>query len=289
MQLYDPKVPPRLKATQEWFGKIISSPLVADSKISELTPSGGNIKEEAEARISPSPTLKPYERIQLYNQQYWWRLISNMQDTFPFIVRLFGYTDFNDTIATPYLIAYPPSHWSLDVLGSNLPKWISDSYHANDKQLVHDAALLDIFYLSLFFKPLLKVLSEDQFDSTIYLQPHVTFLEFPYEIVAFRDAMLEQEPDHWIDNPFPELKRVPQSLILYRSLKGHTTYKCLSSAEMTLLKLFQKGTTLDAVCEWIETQSSEFRSEVEQSLQKWFQDWTIRGILTHEIDQKGSR
>lgn len=288
MHLFDPKVPTRLKATQEWFGKIISSPLAEGSKIADMTPSGGDIKDEAAERICPSPALKPYERIQIYNQQYWWRLINNMQDAFPFLLRLFGYTDFNNTIATPYLTAYPPRHWSLDALGRNLPQWISDFYNASDKQLVYDASVLDLSYMSLFFKPLLQILSEDQFDNVIYLQPHVAFFEFPYDLITFREEMMAKEPDYWLENPFPELKAVPQSLIIYRSLKGHTTYKFLSRSEMTLLQLFQKGVTIDAVCGWIEMQASEFRREVELSLQQWFQDWTIRGILTSAPYPKGT-
>lgn len=278
--MYDPKVPEALKSTQEWFGKIISFPLKEHSTISEISPSGKNIVEEAAIKIRPSPTLKPYERLQIYNQQYWWRLLNAMQDSYPFAVRLFGYTDFNESIATPYLIAHPPYHWSLDALGKKLPQWISSSYHSNDKQLIYDAAVLDLAYLSLFFKPLLPVLAEDQFDGTIYLQPHVIFLEFPYDLMLFREEMMQQEPDYWINNPFPELKHASQSLILYRSLKGHTTYKILSSTEATLLKLFQKGTAIDTMCSWIEEQPLDFRKEVEESLQQWFQDWTIRGVLT---------
>jgi hypothetical protein len=285
MLLYDPKVPEALKLTQEWFGKIISSPLLG-SKIAKISPAGGDIIEESAAKICPSPTLKPYERLQIYNQQYWWRLLTAMQDSYPFAVRLFGYSDFNAAIGIPYLTAYPPCHWALDALGKNLPKWLSEHYCGNDKQLVYDAAVLDLAYLSLFFKPLLPILADDEFDQTIYLQPHAAFLHFPYDLISLREAMIQQEPDYWLDNPFPELIHTPQSLLLYRSLKGYTTYKCLSLAEFALLQLFQKGSTVDSACGWIEQQSPEFRKEAEESLQKWFQDWTIRGILTNATDQK---
>lgn len=277
---YDSKVPQSLRLTQEWFGKIISSPLAPESKIAEKSPSGGDIGKEAALKIRPSPTLQPHERLQIYNQQYWWRMISTLQDTYPFLVRMFGYSDFNESIAIPYLIAFPSSHWSLDALGKDLPQWILDSYSASDKQLVYDASCLDLAYLSLFFKPLLPVPSQDQFDETLFLQPHCLFLQFSYDLMTFREEMVAHEPDHWLNHPFPELKHVPQSLILYRSLKGYTTYKCLCPSEKALLQLFQKGSTVDAVCSWIEEQSPEFRKTAEQSLQQWFQDWMIRGILS---------
>lgn len=276
--MYDEKVPAALKSTQEWFGKIISTPLQEDQTIAPITPSGKSIQEEADLTILPSPTLKPYERIQIYNQQYWWRLLNILQDTYPFTVRIFGYSDFNDSLATPYLIDFPPNHWSLDTLGDLLPEWIQSSYTADDKPLVYDASILDQAYLSLFFVPLLPPLSGD-LEGTIYLQPHVVFLQFPYDLLTFRMKMMEQEPDYWLEQPFPELEHTPQSVILYRSLKGHTTYKIMTPFEMDLLKLFQKGTTIDMICDWIEEQSLEFRQEAEIHLQEWFQDWTIRGLL----------
>lgn len=105
---FDAKVPFKLKKTQLWFGSIIGRPIDEDSKMNPISPAGQPIEIEACDFIRPSPTLRPAQRIQIYNQQYWWRLLSSMHETFPLVTRLFGYHDFNKIIAIPYLVKFPP-------------------------------------------------------------------------------------------------------------------------------------------------------------------------------------
>lgn len=140
---YDTKVPIKLKKIQHWFGSIIGRPIDEDSRMNPLSPSGNPMELEAYDFIKPSPTLRPAQRIQIYNQQYWWRLINHMHESFPLVIRLFGYHDFNRTIAIPYLVSYPPTHWSLNQLGDKLPQWVEEEYQADDKQLVYDAVRVD--------------------------------------------------------------------------------------------------------------------------------------------------
>jgi hypothetical protein len=69
-----------LKELQQWFSSVITSPL--DKPI-----------EGAERFVAPSPTLEPNERMRIYNQQYFWRLLNVLHKSYPFLTRLFGYTD----------------------------------------------------------------------------------------------------------------------------------------------------------------------------------------------------
>ncbi len=100
-------IPPGLKSVQEWFGNVISSPLEDNNYIKTIAPSGYLIAEEAARYIIPTPNLRAHQRIQIYNQQYWWRLLKAMHESFPLVTRLFGYHAFNETIAIPYLYKYP--------------------------------------------------------------------------------------------------------------------------------------------------------------------------------------
>ena len=73
--LKDIEAPASLKNLQAWFGGVISQPIDVDSKISPVAPSGELIEEEAKHYIIPSKTLTPKDRIEIYNRQYWWRLL----------------------------------------------------------------------------------------------------------------------------------------------------------------------------------------------------------------------
>ena len=282
MPLFDKQVPKNLLDVQKWFGAVITAPLEKGDLISPTAPSGNSIKEEALAFIVPSEGLEPFERIQIYNQQYWWRLLTILQDAFPCVVRLFGFHDFNQLIAVPYLAKYPADDWSLNSLGSRLTFWIEEFYHAEDKSLVLDAARLDYAYQVLFFTssfPPLNVTNEDFSVKPLYMQPSSLLIDFPYDMVEFRKALLKCEPEYWLENPFPDLKKEPTFVLIYRNLSGRFKTKALSETESKLLAHFREGISIDTLCEWVEKQPESFRKDTEKHLQSWFQEWTVMGIL----------
>lgn len=282
MPLFDQQVPENLLEIQKWFGAVIARPLEKGDLISPLTPSGNTIKEEAEAFIVPSEGLEPFERIQIYNQQYWWRLLTILQDAFPCVLRLFGHHDFNEVIAVPYLSRYQPNDWSLNTLGGRLVSWIEAFYTHEDKSLVLDAARLDYAYQALFFTrdfPRLDAGNEDFAVKPLYMQPSAHLIDFPYDMVDFRKNLMKNEPEYWIEHPFPELKKEPAFILIYRAPNKRFKTKSISETESKLLENFQNGMTIDALCEWVEKQSEAFRKDTEENLQNWFREWTVMGIL----------
>jgi hypothetical protein len=285
MMTFDVKVPLSLRSLQEWFGPIISQPLAHHGGIVSKSEDGRSIKKEAQKHINPSPALKPFERLQIYNQQYWWRLLNTLQETFPFLTRLFGYRDFNEDLAIPFLRQYPPSHWSLRHLGEQLPEWIRSRYKAEDAALVYAVAHLDRAYHDMFFKPHLESLTppenfEDLLKETLYLQPHAALFEHPYDLFTWRLEFLKENPDYWTEHDFPELKKEKTFTILLRTMKGAPAWRPIVEAEYLLLRQLEKGASVDSLCEWLEKQPNRVREEAEKSLQKWFEEWTRRGILT---------
>jgi hypothetical protein len=107
MPTSEPKVPIYLLSTQKWFASIITRPITSESQMNPISPSGRLMSEEAKEFISPNHKLSSDQRIQIYNQQYWWRLFSILHQNFPVLTRLFGYTDINHSIGMPFLSKYP--------------------------------------------------------------------------------------------------------------------------------------------------------------------------------------
>src|SRR4051794_31429096 len=101
MTIYDSKVPLQLKKELQWFASILARPIDQENQMNPISPSGLSMELEAAQHIAPSPTLRPSQRIQIYNQQYWWRLINVLHESNPMLVRLMGYLDFNRNIAIP--------------------------------------------------------------------------------------------------------------------------------------------------------------------------------------------
>jgi Putative DNA-binding domain len=284
------QLPRKMQSTQKWFASVVTTRLTENDNIQPYTVNGTLIAEEAARYITPSSTLKPHQRMQIYNQQYWWRLLNTLHTNFPLVTRLFGCHTFNEKIGIPYLLKYPPDHWSLNLLGARLPKWTSECYQEPDRPLVLNAASLDWTFMASFIAPqspypdlakLVKENSEKLLSQTFYLQPHINLFTWEYDLLTFRTNFLKQGVDYWIEHRFPDLpKGKTYFFILYRNLQNHLAWREISREEYLLLELFKAGTNINAACEYIESQESSVYDYVAEHLQKWLQEWAQAGWLT---------
>jgi hypothetical protein len=288
--------PCQLKSTQQWFASIITHRLAENHTIQPYTPHGTLIAEEAARYIIPSLTLRPHQRMQIYNQQYWWRLLNTLHANFPLVTRLFGCQAFNEKIGIPYLLKYPPSHWSLNLLGDRLSTWIAECYQEPDQSLVLNAAHLDWAFMASFIAPqhplpdlaqLIQDNPEHLLSQTFYLQPHIHLFTWEYDLLTFRGNFLKKDVDYWMEHRFPHLpKGKTYFFILYRNLNNHLAWREISKGEFTLLQRFKTGSNMVDACEYIESQESALYDYVAEHLQKWLQDWTQAGWLTFISQQE---
>lgn len=286
------RCPYSLQSTQEWFASMITRPLAKNESIHSTAPNGKLIAEEAARHIVPSPTLLPHQRLQIYNQQYWWRLLNTLHANFPFITRLFGYQAFNEKIGIPYLHQCPPNHWSLPLLGERLPSWIANNYKKPDKPLILNATHLDWAFTASLIAPqhppldLGRLAQENPtllLTTPFFLQSHIHLFQWDYDLLAFRELFLQQTVDYWMEHRFPPLpKRKSSHYALYRTLKNNHAWREMTKGESFLLQLFQKGSSVEEACATIEKQESALYEEVASNLQTWIQGWTRLGWLTLE-------
>lgn len=294
---FDASVPAPLKSIQEWFGSIIGRPVDENSRMNPVSPSGVPMEVEACQYIVPSPTLRPAQRIQIYNQQYWWRLLSAMHENFPLVTRLFGYFDFNQLIAIPYLVKYPPNHWSLGLLGDRLLKWVEEDYEGVDKPLILNAVKVDWSFTHCFISGSLPPIDlaslpkpgdlSSILNEKLCLQPHVHLFELPYDLFQFRIEFLQKEPEYWLENDFPPLPHIPEGefayFVLYRVPTCDVMVQQISKCEYLILSQFQKGSSIDDICEWLEEQEENLSNEASEKLHTWFQNWTMNRLLTRTL------
>lgn len=224
--------------------------------------------------ITPSPTLTPEQRIEIYNQQYWYRLLAILHEDFPLLVRLFGYRDFNQIIGVPYLTAYPPKSWSLNKVPTNILKWFDQSYHQNDREIVRLAAEIDLAYHDSFIAknvPPLQGDPEKLFTKQLKLQPHLHLIHANRDLLPHRQTFLNQEVEYWIDAPFPNISHEETYYAIFRTKNMRIAYKTLSPKEFNCLKSIEQGKNLQEICN--QTPSEE--------LPFWIQEWSMRHWLTH--------
>lgn len=254
--------PAQLVSLQRWFAKTLT----------EVEP-----PKDAASYIAPSSKLTSEQRLHIYHQQYWWRLLGILHENFPALTRLFGYSDFNISIATPFLAAFPSRHWSLTKLGDRMTKWIETSYQAPDKPLILSMAELDWAYQEVFFAPA-PVSSSLDITTKLRLQPHVKIFQLPFDLFAYRTALLKQPVEFWTDSDFPPLpKEKIYFFVLYRTIHNLVYYHELSRGEGTLLHLIQSGLSIEEACDHLENESEEAATSIGSWVQNWVREkWLIK-------------
>ncbi|MFZ0565253.1 MAG: DNA-binding domain-containing protein [Chlamydiales bacterium] len=266
-------VPTKLLKMQKWFAATITQPLQPDNTLQAA-------QEEAARYIAPSPTLQPHQRIEIYHQQYWWRLLKVLHENFPTVTRLFGYLPFNEQIAIPYLLKHPPKQWALCELGQDLPDWIEKNYKGDDKRLVRsfaqiDAAAQKAFWVgnlpSMHFEPLEN---DQRLTTPIRLQPHVHLFELKGDLFSFREVFLQEEVNYWNDHPFPKMEYGKFYFALYRNPKNIVTWKKIDYGAYRLLHYLKKELTLAKACVKIEEEGGKAYEEAQELLSLWLFDWT---------------
>ncbi len=179
--------PPALVELQKWTAQIITRPLRerGERNLPQFAP---EIVAEIEQRIAPGAHLTPAEVIGIHNAQYWFRLFTLLQEQYPTITRLFGYTSFNREIAEPYFLSHPPDHWYVPYLGRFLPQWVNEEYTGEDKLLIYEVALVDAAFEKLTYNPASQA------------------LHLHADLLRFRKEMLQHAAPYWNDADFPALE-----------------------------------------------------------------------------------
>ncbi|MBS4164751.1 Uncharacterized protein PRO82_002084 [Candidatus Protochlamydia amoebophila] len=276
-------IPKDLQLIQEWFASVITTPLAKNDTIHYKTKKGDLISEEAKNYIAPSPKLLPHQCIQIYNQQYWWRLINILYTNFPLLVRLTGCKIFKEKIAIPYLSECPPNHWALSLVGERLPDWISKNYKRPDYSLIEQAVQLDWAFtaswiaskhIPLNLSELTKQNPEEILTKTLFLQPHIHLFNWNVNLFLFREELIKQDIHYWTNHRIPLLKKEEiHYYVLYRTEKNILAWREVLEGEFYLLQLLQQGISLEKACEKIEQQSTKLYEQACNHLQKWIQNW----------------
>jgi len=75
---------------QRRMAEDVRRPLTADFEMRDTTDDGASVGAIAASYISPNDRLSSFERLEIYNRQYWFRLISAVSEDFPTLNALLG-------------------------------------------------------------------------------------------------------------------------------------------------------------------------------------------------------
>ena len=89
---------------------------------------GSRMEELAAAFIKPNDRLSSFERLEIYNRQYWFRVLDCLYEDYPGLRAIVGERKFMKLI-TAYLARYPSDSYTLRDLGNRLDQFLGEEPH----------------------------------------------------------------------------------------------------------------------------------------------------------------
>jgi len=279
---------------QRLMAKAVMRPLTSRDTMQKTWSDGRPTRRVAESFIKPNDRLTSFERLEIYNRQYWLRVRASFYEDYPGLRAVLGDRKF-EQLADAYLTHYPSQSYTLRNLGSRLVKYLAAQSPRTlpHKSLALDLARLEWAHIEAFDNPARSSLELDTLlglepaQITFQLQPHLTLLRLRHEVDDFlielkSGAGLRQEASNAMEQHQKQFKRrlarVLRPHVNYLAVHRHQNaiyYKRLDIVQYRLLTALQSGATLEAACGQLV--GLKLPANLGQSIQEWFQTWARLG------------
>jgi hypothetical protein len=179
----------------------VRRPLTQKFAMQRMGENGESIEEIASTYIKPNMQLTSFERLEIYNRQYWFRAIAAVAQDYPALNALLGSKRF-DALILAYLEETPSTSWTLRDLSGKLPAFLNahPDLAGRRHRLAVDVARLEWAYVEAFDGCQRMPLTTEDIqaigpESRVSLQPHVQLLELHYPVDDLVLAVHKSTPD----------------------------------------------------------------------------------------------
>ncbi len=290
----------KLAEIQRRVFRVITEPLTPGERTRSRGHDGRQLRIEAEAIIKPNDRLTSLQRIEIYNRQYWFRLLGSLIEDFPGLRSILGARRF-EKISQAYLLAHPSTSYTLRDLGRHLPGWLQDHPENAGRHhtLALDMARLEWANIESFDAPTLPVITQDElldFASNttglrLRLQPSLRLLALSYPVDDIRLAVkngvtwtppasnaVRSTRTQSTRQHFRGLKPQPLHLAVHRQ-DNTVFYKRLDAESFRLLSALNSGRGLLSAIKLAFKESPIPEDQRPAYVQAAFQHWMSLGWL----------
>jgi hypothetical protein len=242
-----------------------------------MTPMRKPVPRDAAALVMPNTRLTSAERIDIYRESYWTRVLDSLRDDFPGLQGIVGPRAF-DRLARAYLADCPSQSFTLRDLGSRLHDWLREHpAHANpNPTLALDMIRLEWVHIEAFDAATRKPLGPEDIAEAnprmrFVLQPHLRLLAMSYPVDYLRVELAAQRDRSAERRVLRRHNRAGDVFIAVHRPEFAVHYRRLAPGEFRLLETLGRGTKLeDALADVIDSPGS---------VQSWFRSWAELGWL----------
>ena len=276
----------------------VGRPLTRDDGMQAAWTDGSPTADVAATFIKPNDRLTSFERLQIYNQQYWWRLLASFAEDYPGLRAVIGQRKF-DRLGIAYIEACGSISWTMRNLGRRLEDFLRahPDLTAPHERLAVDVARVEWARVLAFDDPEKRRLQPEQIATVpadrlrISLQPYITLLELSHpvdelllklkeseiETGAFSNAVSSDRPRRRM-----RLTARPSRKPIYLAVHRHKLsvyYKRLEPEAFQLLTALRNDAPLEAACAQAFADSKALPETNAAKVQQWFATWMRLGWL----------
>jgi Putative DNA-binding domain len=291
-----------LAELQRQMAAAVMMPLTPEEDMRAGAPDGRSMADVAAAFIAPNSRLTPFERLEIYNRQYWYRVLDALAEDFPALRAVVGGRAFQQ-LSIDYLTAHPSRSFSLRNLGSKLVEWLAahPQYASRRQRLALDVVRIEWAFIEAFDRAERTPLTLDQIAtldgrSPLGLQPHLQLLVLDYaaddlvlalhkqqkrgttEAGVKREDSLEQDQGPEPPAKLPRLRRRPTWVAAHR-LENAVYYRRLEREEFLTLAAIRAGQPLGEALEAGFHDSRQPESRRPELVRAWFGHWAELGWI----------
>ena len=249
--------------------------------------------------IKPNDRLSSFERLEIYNRQYWFRVLDCLYDDYPGLRAVVGERRFMK-LTTAYLTQYQSDSYTLRDLGNRLEQFLQQEPHwcAPREELALDMIRFEWAQIVAFDGAAHPPVTPDDILDTppsklqLGLQPYLSVLELNFAVDDFLIAAKKGESDVLRGEASNAMDGAPKAAIrrkrvrfpkrekVYLAVHRHENmlyYKRLDREAFAILTALARGETVEEAC--VEAVSASERVNVDWSAQikEWFDGWSALG------------
>jgi hypothetical protein len=290
-----------LLTLQRRVARAVMTPLTRSERMRRFAPDGRAMSAVAKQIIKPNDRLTSFERLEIYNRQYWFRVLDGFSDDFPGLRAVLGDRRF-DAVAKAYLTDCPSHSFTMRDLGSRLESWLrKHPRYAGDRlQLALDMIRLEWAEIETFDSASEPPVTAESLAGAnpaklrLRLQPYIRLLDLRYPVDDLLLAMKHDTGTNVASNAINErqrrkkvsavarLKPVPVYLAIHR-LENTVYFRRLDREEFAILSALHKGRTLERAIVAGFRASSIPAAERAAHAGAWFRNWSSLGWFVRPV------
>ena len=286
---------------------VLFRPLTAKNGMQPLWMDGRKMTDVVGEFVKPNNRLTSFERLEIYNRQYWFRVLDSFYEDYPGLRAVLGERTFIK-MAEAYLVKYPSASFTMRNLGSRVEKFLREEprWAGKKQSLALEVARFEWAQIVAFdgeAKPTVGI-AELLLTSTkkvkLSLQPYLTLLALDFPINDFvlsvkKHEALRGEASNAMDSAprVAKLNKVPlpkpkKSYIAVHRHNNAVYYKQLEPEAFALLCALHKGETLERACDRAFRRAST-KIDWAKKIENWFENWSALGWFCHPMTKSRSR